>query len=62
MHFGTGPYQSTLTDVDPYVLDDHLAEIEVCARISKSVFFLVSTSIFDFIFAIKYVNIKLQII
>lgn len=43
MHFGTGPgHLDTLTDNDPYILYEHLDEIEICARDSKSIFFLVS--------------------
>lgn len=43
MHFGTGPgHLSALTDNDPYILNEHLDEIEICARDSKSIFFLVS--------------------
>lgn len=44
MHFGTGPSQDALTDLDPYILNEHLSEIEICSRVSKSVFFLVSTT------------------
>lgn len=42
MHFGTGPAHSTLTECDPYILDEQLSEIETCAQVSRSVFFLVS--------------------
>lgn len=42
MHFGTGPDPDALTDMDPYILDEHLTEIEICSRFSKSIFFLVS--------------------
>lgn len=43
MHFGTGPgHLDALTDNDPYILNDHLDEIEICGRDSKSIFFLVS--------------------
>lgn len=43
MHFGTGPANSdALTDLDPHILDEHLSEIETCAQVSKSVYFLVS--------------------
>lgn len=43
MHFGTGPdHLGAFVDLDPYILDEHLVEIEVCSRVSKSVFFLVS--------------------
>ena len=42
MHFGTGPDSQSATDLDPYVLDDHLCEIEACHRASKSIFFIVS--------------------
>lgn len=42
MHFGTGPDSMNVIDLDPYVLDEHLCEIEICARRSRSVFFLVS--------------------
>lgn len=41
MHFGTGP-DGAVVDYDPYVLDDHLREIELCSKVSKSVFFIVS--------------------
>lgn len=43
MHFGTGPgHTDAIVDYDPYILDEHLSEIEICSRVSKSVFFLVS--------------------
>lgn len=43
MHFGTGPGSAdAFVDLDPYILDEHLNEIEICSRVSKSVFFLVS--------------------
>lgn len=43
MHFGTGPgHLDASTDLDPYILEEHLSEIEICSRFSKSVFFLVS--------------------
>lgn len=43
MHFGTGPgHTDSFADLDPYILDEHLSEIEVCSRASKSIFFLVS--------------------
>lgn len=46
MHFGTGPgHSDALTDSDPYILDEHLSEIEICSRVSKSVFFLVSSQL-----------------
>lgn len=41
IHFGTGS-GCTVVDLDPYVLDDHLYEIETCHRVSKSVFLIVS--------------------
>lgn len=45
MHFGTGPgHADAFVDLDPYILDEHLSEIEVCSRVSKSVFFLVSST------------------
>lgn len=48
MHFGTGPgHLDALTDNDPYILNEHLDEIEICGRDSKSIFFLVS---FKFLF------------
>ncbi|XP_037046627.1 uncharacterized protein LOC119081650 [Bradysia coprophila] len=41
MHFGTGPEEmETMSELDPYVIDDHLQEIEICSRVSKSVFFI----------------------
>ncbi|XP_062708711.1 protein qui-1 [Aedes albopictus] len=40
IHFGTGS-GCTVVDLDPYVLDDHLYEIETCHRVSKSVFLIV---------------------
>ncbi|KAJ6644572.1 Protein qui-1 [Pseudolycoriella hygida] len=41
MHFGTGPEEmETMSELDPYVIDDHLHEIEICSRVSKSVFFI----------------------
>lgn len=52
MHFGTGP-TSTATDLDPYILDEHLSEIEICSRVSKSVFFLVSMHFVESFCAIK---------
>ncbi|XP_055702272.1 protein qui-1 [Phlebotomus papatasi] len=39
MHFGTGPGEA-IVDVDPYRMDDHLSEVMICSRDSKSVFFL----------------------
>uniref|UniRef100_A0A1L8DGI8 Putative wd40-repeat-containing subunit of the 18s rrna processing complex n=1 Tax=Nyssomyia neivai TaxID=330878 RepID=A0A1L8DGI8_9DIPT len=39
VHFGTGPGESA-AEVDPYRLDDHLSEVTICRRDSKSVFFL----------------------
>lgn len=42
MHFGTGP-ENPQIDIDPYTIQDHLREIEVCRKVSKSVFFIVST-------------------
>lgn len=42
IHFGTGSNEHGLVDLDPYVLDDHLHEIETCHRVSKSVFLIVS--------------------
>lgn len=43
MHFGTGPEEmETLSELDPYVIDDHLQEIEICSKVSKSIFFIVS--------------------
>ncbi|XP_055622084.1 protein qui-1 isoform X3 [Toxorhynchites rutilus septentrionalis] len=39
IHFGTGSDYTTV-DLDPYVLEDHLCEIETCHRVSKSVFFM----------------------
>lgn len=43
MHFGTGPEEmETMSELDPYVIDDHLQEIEICSRVSKSIFFIVS--------------------
>lgn len=50
MHFGTGPnsiIQST--EIDPFILEDHLTEIVTCHRVSKSIFFIVS-----FIFIINF--------
>ncbi|XP_038117714.1 uncharacterized protein LOC6033549 isoform X2 [Culex quinquefasciatus] len=41
IHFGTGSNEHGLVDLDPYVLDDHLHEIETCHRVSKSVFLIV---------------------
>lgn len=44
MHFGTGPEEmETMSELDPYVIDDHLREIEICNNVSKSVFFIVSS-------------------
>lgn len=39
MHFGTGP-NGSLAELNPKLLEDHLAEIEICQRDSKSVFFI----------------------
>uniref|UniRef100_A0A336MN83 CSON004204 protein n=1 Tax=Culicoides sonorensis TaxID=179676 RepID=A0A336MN83_CULSO len=39
MHFGTGP-NGSLVELNPKLLDDHLSEIEICHRDSKSVFFI----------------------
>lgn len=44
MHFGTGPDSMNVSDLDPYILDEHLSEIEICSKVSRSVFFLVSFS------------------
>ena len=41
MHFGSGINNSTV-DLDPYVLHDHLTEIQTCHRVSRSIFFIVS--------------------
>ncbi|XP_058122559.1 protein qui-1 [Anopheles ziemanni] len=41
IHFGTGGDGWTAVDLDPYVLDDHLEEIETCHAVSKSVFLIV---------------------
>lgn len=41
MHFGTGP-DAAIVDLNPHLLDDHLSEIDVCHRYSKSVFCIVS--------------------
>lgn len=49
MHFGTGPEEmETMSELDPYVIDDHLQEIEICSRVSKSVFFIVSFWVYIF--------------
>lgn len=43
MHFGTGPdNMDAIVDLDPHVLNDHLKEIEICSKVSKSTFFIVS--------------------
>lgn len=43
MHFGTGPVNmDAVVDLDPYILDEHLQEIDVCSKVSKSIFFIVS--------------------
>lgn len=42
MHFGSGINYSTV-DLDPYVLHDHLTEIQTCHRVSRSIFFIVSS-------------------
>lgn len=45
MHFGTGPDEmETISELDPYVIDDHLQEIEICNQVSKSIFFIVSAT------------------
>lgn len=41
MHFGTGP-DGAVVDYDPLALKDHLREIEMCSKVSKSIFFIVS--------------------
>ncbi|ETN64158.1 hypothetical protein AND_004106 [Anopheles darlingi] len=41
IHFGTGCDGLTAVDLDPYVLEDHLEEIETCRTVSKSVFLIV---------------------
>lgn len=49
MHFGTGPnsiIQSS--EIDPFILEDHLTEIVTCHRVSKSIFFIVSSIFFIF--------------
>lgn len=57
MHFGTGPgHLDALTDNDPYILNEHLDEIEICARDSKSIFFLVSFKLL--LFGPNVVHIK----
>uniref|UniRef100_A0A1B0CRU1 Uncharacterized protein n=1 Tax=Lutzomyia longipalpis TaxID=7200 RepID=A0A1B0CRU1_LUTLO len=40
VHFGTGPGVESAVDIDPYRLDDHLSEVMICRRDSKSVFFI----------------------
>lgn len=48
MHFGTGPVNmDAVVDLDPYILDEHLKEIEVCSKVSKSTFFIVSIYLFN---------------
>lgn len=42
MHFGSGPSARCQSEFDPYIVDDHLREIQVCSKVSKSVFFIVS--------------------
>lgn len=42
MHFGTGLDSMNVSDLDPYILEEHLSEIEICSKVSRSVFFLVS--------------------
>lgn len=39
MHFGTGP-NGALAELNPKLLEDHLTEVEICKRDSKSVFFI----------------------
>ncbi|XP_063698417.1 protein qui-1 isoform X2 [Culicoides brevitarsis] len=39
MHFGTG-LNGALAELNPQYLEDHLSEIEICKRDSKSVFFI----------------------
>ncbi|XP_053677511.1 protein qui-1 [Anopheles nili] len=41
IHFGTGSDELTAVDLDPYVVEDHLQEIETCHSVSKSVFLIV---------------------
>ncbi|XP_049297951.1 protein qui-1 isoform X1 [Anopheles funestus] len=41
IHFGTGSDGFTTVELDPYVLEDHLEEIETCHAVSKSVFLIV---------------------
>ena len=44
MHFGTGPSNETelLSELHRYSIEDHLTEIDVCSKVSKSTFFIVS--------------------
>lgn len=57
MHFGTGPDEmETMSELDPYVIDDHLQEIEICSRVSKSIFFIVSS---DVLFSIEKFLVKI---
>lgn len=52
MHFGTGPVNmDAVVDLDPYILDEHLEEIEICSKVSKSIFFIVSIFFIFFIFS-----------
>lgn len=34
-----------VVDLDPYILDEHLKEIEICSKVSKSIFFIVSVCV-----------------
>uniref|UniRef100_A0A182J649 WD_REPEATS_REGION domain-containing protein n=1 Tax=Anopheles atroparvus TaxID=41427 RepID=A0A182J649_ANOAO len=43
IHFGTGSDGLTGVDLDPYVLEDHLEEIQTCHYVSKSVFLIRSS-------------------
>lgn len=59
MHFGTGPEEmETMSELDPYVIADHLQEIEICSRVSKSIFFIVSYDVYFYVSLNK--NIVLQ--
>ncbi|XP_037926913.1 NACHT domain- and WD repeat-containing protein 1 isoform X3 [Hermetia illucens] len=40
MHFGTGPDDISMVELNPCIMDDYLYEIERCDKDSKSIFFI----------------------
>lgn len=61
MHFGTGPNSIIApSELDPYILDDHLSEVITCHRVSKSIFFIVRLFLLYFIFFCNQMNFLLD--